>query len=78
MRPGLGLFLRLLGPLIEVGCILTLLRVRGQDLHVLGLPAETLAKAGIALGVVIVLAGIMLSRRQSRRRDQWDSPRESS
>jgi len=75
MRPGLGSILRLVGPLVEVGCIVTLFQVRGRGDRVLGLPVETLLYGGIAAGVALVVAGIALSRRSSRPTDRWDQPR---
>jgi len=78
MRPGLGSILRLVGPLIEVVCILTLFQVRGRGLRALGLPVEGLLYTGIAVGVVLVIAGIILSRRSRQSRDRWDTPRKPS
>jgi hypothetical protein len=76
MQPGLGTILRLLGPLIEIVCIIGLFQVRGRGQSVLGLPLEYLFYAGIAAGFVVVLVGIALSRRPVRPKDRWDLPRD--
>lgn len=77
MKPGLGSILRLVGPLIEVGCIVTLLQVNGLGYRALGLPIEYLLYAGIAVGFVLVLVGIIISRRPAPPGDRWDTPREA-
>jgi hypothetical protein len=77
MHPGFGTTLRLLGPLIQVLCIIGVLQVRGRGDRVLGQPLENLFYAGIGLGLVCVLVGLVLSRRAPRPKDRWDLPRES-
>jgi hypothetical protein len=57
-----GVILRLLGPLIEVGCLIVLLRVRDQGRTVLGLPVEYPLYAGLALGLTLVVVGLALVR----------------
>jgi ABC-type proline/glycine betaine transport system permease subunit len=78
MRPGLGTILRLVGPLIQVVCVIAMLQVRGLGYRVLGQPAETVCWGGFAAGAVLVLVGIVLSRRVPKPRDKWDLPREST
>jgi hypothetical protein len=57
-----GVILRLLGPLIEVGCLIVLLRVRDQGRTVFGLPVEYLLYTGLALGLTLVVVGLALVR----------------
>jgi ABC-type proline/glycine betaine transport system permease subunit len=76
MRPGLGTILRLVGPLIQVVCVIAMLQVRGLGYRVLGLSAESVCWGGFAVGAVLVLVGIILSRRAPKPRDKWDLPRQ--
>jgi hypothetical protein len=57
-----GVILRLLGPLIEVGCLIVLLRVRDQGRQVFGLPVEYPLYAGLALGLTLVVVGLAFVR----------------
>jgi hypothetical protein len=50
-----GLTLRLVGPLIEVVCLILLLKVRDQGRQFLGLPVEYPLYAGLALGLILVI-----------------------
>jgi hypothetical protein len=59
--------LRLLGPLIEVVCVILLLRVRDQGRQILGIPVEYPLYAGLALGFSLVIAGLTLARPDPRR-----------
>jgi hypothetical protein len=67
MNPRTGVTLRLLGPLIEVVCLILLLRWRDQGRQVLGFPVEYPLYAGLALGLALVLVGLALSRPAPRR-----------
>ena len=60
-RPGLGLILRLLGPLVEGGCVLGLLNHARQGRTILGVAVEPILYAGLGLGVVLVMVGLFLS-----------------
>lgn len=60
--------LRLLGPLLELGCAWGLTRVHGRGLSVLGVPAETPLFAGLAAGLAMVVAGLTLVKRPARAR----------
>ena len=62
-----GLTLRLLGPLIEVACLIVLLRVRDQGRQILGLPVEYPLYAGLALGLTLVVVGLAFVRPAPRR-----------
>jgi hypothetical protein len=62
-----GLTLRLLGPLIEVVCVILLLRVRDQGKQLAGVPIEYPLYAGLAIGLGLVVAGLILSQNAPRR-----------
>ena len=62
-----GVTLRLLGPLIEVVCLILLLRVRDQGRQILGLPVEYPLYAGLALGLTLVIVGLAFVRPAPRR-----------
>lgn len=74
MRPGIGLILRVVGPLIEFACVFALVSNRGRGRTVVGVPLDNLLYAGILLGLVLVVAGLALSpfRSRTRRRDRYD------
>jgi len=63
-----GLTLRLIGPLIEVACLILLLKVRDQGRQVLGVPVEYPLYAGMALGLALVVIGLAFVRQEPRRR----------
>ena len=67
MNARTGVTLRLLGPLIEVACLIVLLRWRDQGRQVLGVPVEYPLYAGLALGLALVVVGLLLSRPDPRR-----------
>ena len=58
-----ALILRLVGPLIEIGCVLALRRFGDRGLTVAGLPVEYPLYAGLAAGLALVVAGLTLGRR---------------
>ena len=62
-----GTMLRLIGPLIEVACLIALLNVRDQGRMILGLPVEYPLYAGLALGLSLVVIGLALVRAEARR-----------
>ncbi len=62
-----GMTLRLVGPLIEVVCLIILLQVRDQNRQVAGLPVEYPLYAGLALGFALVVVGLTLARPAPRR-----------
>jgi hypothetical protein len=61
-----ALTLRLLGPLIEVVCLILWLRVRDQGRTLAGIPVEYPIYAGLAVGFTLVLIGLAFSRPHSR------------
>ncbi len=61
-----GVTLRLLGPLIEVACLILLLRVREQGLQIMGMPIEYPLYAGMALGLALVVIGLAFVRQEPR------------
>ena len=67
MSPRTGLTLRLLGPLIEVICLILLLQVRDQERAFLGVPAEYPLYAGLALGFAMVVVGLTFARPSTKR-----------
>ena len=62
-----GLILRLLGPLIEVICLILLLQVRDRGRTYLGVPAEYPLYAGLAIGFGMVVVGLTFARPATRR-----------
>jgi hypothetical protein len=61
-----ALTLRLLGPLIEIVCVIGLLKVRGQGRSIAGIPVEYPLYAGLAVGFTLVLVGLALTRTTPR------------
>jgi hypothetical protein len=68
MKPSTGALLRLLGPLIEVICLVLLLRYPGDRVLVAGYPLRYLLYGGILAGLFMVIAGITLVKRPQRAR----------
>ena len=64
MSSPIGLTLRLLGPLIEVFCLIGLQRWGGQGRTIAGLTVDTLLYAGLALGFALVVVGLTWFRRR--------------
>jgi hypothetical protein len=67
MSPRTGLTLRLLGPLIEVVCLILWVRHRDQGRTILGVPVEYPLYAGIAVGLAMVVVGLTFVRPAARR-----------
>ena len=63
MSSSAGLTLRLVGPLIEVFCLIGLQKWGGQGRTVAGLPVEYGLYAGLALGFALVVVGLTWFRR---------------
>jgi hypothetical protein len=61
MRPETGVALRLLGPAIEVACLVLLFALPGARLPVVGLPLAYLLYAGLALGLALVIIGLTMA-----------------
>jgi hypothetical protein len=77
MNTTTGLLLRLLGPLLEVVCLVLLFAFPAAE--VAGLPLRYILYGGIGLGLAMVVAGLTLVRRgrPARRRpskDDLDNP----
>ncbi len=62
-----GLTLRLLGPLVEVVCMVALLRFRGRSVIILGVSVEQICYLGLIVGFTMVIVGIFLSQSQRER-----------
>jgi hypothetical protein len=58
-----GLLMRVLGPLIEVICLVLLFSFPGEGRDIAGLPLRPFLYGGIAFGLVLVIAGLTLVRR---------------
>ncbi|WP_435019687.1 hypothetical protein TA3x_001426 [Tundrisphaera sp. TA3] len=69
-RQRLGLIFRLLGPAIEGLSLVALVRYGRQGRTWLGRPLEHFLYAGLALGLVLVVVGLVLSQFPGRRRDE--------
>jgi hypothetical protein len=67
MSPRTALTLRLLGPLIEVACLIVLVQVRDQGRTIAGVPVEHPLYAGLAVGFGLVVAGLIFARTDGRR-----------
>ena len=61
-----GNLLRLMGPLIQVLCLIGVFRYRGQGLRIGVLPLETALFGGFVVGAALVVTGLALVRI-----DQW-------
>jgi len=59
-----GLLMRMIGPLIEVVCLVLLFSFPGEGQRVAGLPLRPILYGGIACGLVLVIAGLTLVRRE--------------
>jgi hypothetical protein len=58
-----ALFLRMLGPLIEVICLVLLFSFPGEDRTIAGMPLRWALYGGIGLGIALVIAGLTLVKR---------------
>lgn len=67
MSPKTGILLRLLGPLIEFGCLAALLKTWNQGYRVAGVRLETFLTAGFGIGLVMIVAGNVLVKRPGSR-----------
>ncbi len=67
MTPQTGLILRMLGPLIQLTCAAILLKTWGEGRTVAGVKLDSLLMLGFFVGLVLVVAGISLSRRPRRK-----------
>lgn len=73
MKPQTGLLLRLIGPLIEVLCIIGFLSYRGRNVRLAGQPVELLFLIGFLGGMILVILGLTMVRRTkpSATRRSW-------
>lgn len=69
-RSQTGLILRGAGPLLQIVCLILLFRPEARTWSVFGQPLEMLLYAGLGIGLVLVLAGLLLYRRPPSR-DPW-------
>ena len=63
MKPGTGIVLRLLGPLIEVVCAAILVKTWGEGRTFAGVRLEIFLLLGFALGLGMVIAGLTMVKR---------------
>lgn len=59
-----GMLMRVIGPLIEVVCLVLLFSFPGEDRRIAGLPLRPFLYGGIACGLLLVIAGLTLVRRE--------------
>jgi hypothetical protein len=59
-----GMLMRVVGPLIEVVCLVLLFSFPGEDRRIGGLPLRPFLYGGIACGLLLVIAGLTLARRE--------------
>jgi hypothetical protein len=71
-----GLLLRVLGPLIEVICLVLLFSFPGEGRDIAGLPLRPFLYGGIVFGLVLVIAGLTLARREVPSRPYRKEPAE--
>jgi hypothetical protein len=62
MRPETGLALRVIGPLIEVACLVLIFAFPGRRPVFAGMPLDTVLYAGLALGFAMVVVGLTMVR----------------
>ena len=62
-----GAVLRLVGPLIEIVCLMALMRMGGENPTYLGVPLRSILLSGIGIGLVCVIAGLVMSQQRPRR-----------
>ena len=70
MKPQTGLLLRLVGPLIEVVCLILLFASRGKGWTLAGIDAQMFFYGGFAIGFVLVMLGLTLGRPTPRRKEE--------
>lgn len=68
MKLDKGSILRLLGPLVEIVSIMAMLRFRGQDVTILGVPVEQLCYLGVMSGFAMVVTGLVISQYNRERK----------
>lgn len=66
-RRQLGLVLRMVGPLLQIASLMLLLRPGVADMTLAGTPARSWLYGAFLLGFLLVVAGMALSRRSTRR-----------
>ena len=67
MKPQTGILLRMVGILIEIVCASIFARNRGEGRSVAGDPLETLLMIGVGVGLMMVVAGLTMVRRTTRK-----------
>lgn len=66
--------LRMIGPLIQIACLILILRPDTAQATIAGQPVRPLLYFGFLIGFVLVMAGLMLSRtrRKPTPKDRLD------
>lgn len=71
----IGMSLRLLGPVVEIVGLILLLDPRSERIGFAGMRARPLAFTLISVGLVMVIAGLVLSTSWRRRRSKGGDKR---
>jgi hypothetical protein len=74
MRPETGRALRVIGPLIEVVCLVLLFAFPGRRPAPGGIPLDYGLYAGLALGFAMVVVGLTMVRHPSREQPSQPPP----
>jgi uncharacterized membrane protein len=72
MNPRTALVLRLLGPLIQIACLMAMFQTQPRTWSVAGISGESLLLFGFLLGCVLVVIGLFFSRKPQRSRPPED------
>jgi hypothetical protein len=74
MKPSTGIVLRLVGPLIEIVCIMLIFALPAREIRIGGVRLLDILYGGIGFGLLLVIAGLTLVQRQPRSRRRPPEP----